>query len=67
MSFIYPVDKRGVEHSNNFNADRSVYGLSIHYGLDFRVNLNKGDNIYSVDDGRLDFQFKGVPYGCKSR
>ena len=23
--------------------------------------------IYSVDDGRLDFQFKGVPYGCKSR
>lgn len=28
---------------------------------------NGGGAIYSVDDGRLDFQFKGVPYGCKSR
>ena len=28
---------------------------------------NVGGAIYSVDDGRLDFQFKGVPYGCKSR
>ena len=53
MGFIYPVDKRGVEHSNNFNADRSVYGLSIHYGLDFRVDLRKGDNIYAVDDGMV--------------
>ena len=24
-----------------------------------------GGAIYSVDDGRLDFQFKGVPYGSK--
>ena len=28
---------------------------------------NVGGAIYSVDDDRLDFQFKGVPYGCKSR
>ena len=28
---------------------------------------NVGGTIYSVDDGRLDFQFKGVHYGCKSR
>ena len=26
-----------------------------------------GAAIYSVDDGKLDFQFKGVPYACKSK
>ena len=70
MGFIYPVDKKFSNHSNNYAGDRSVDGLDIHYGLDFSgkgVFDNekiRNKNIYAVDDSKIIFSnFNPSGYG----